>query len=734
MASLARVKSRAGALAALLIACAAAPACGETASRPDPTAEFVAWERSLNEAFCSKSLRCADERGPSYSNKEACIQSSGHQADYARYYLDGDHYGELTALYHLASPAIQKKCLSAIASSACGPVSIPDCDAVLVLSNPLREGEPCGAAFVSGGHSGPTVVNACGPGLVCDSTTCPVCVKDTTSPPAAENEPCSSTVPCASGLECVVTDGETRLCKPPAPLPGLGEACDFSCLGNYVCIAGTCAARGGVGDDCDPDEYSVCMFDLHCDELSPGQGVCRPYALEGEPCSRFASTQPAQGSQACVQGLWCVFDKPDAKTGVCGGAPVLSGPMPCSGFGHVGDELLCPVHSRRDTRGVDDTGGGPTKYCMCLPYVEGGACEYDYECPAGMACIASKCALPAEDGKPCSESRDCASEFCDLTKGRCASNSCPDGCPGVNRNGDIFNCGDCGHTCDGVATLGSALGVTAFDATGIYVVGDDGAVMIPLAGGDPVTLANEWFAPQAITTDQDNIYIASDTAGSTGTNTGKVMSLAKSGGSPVVLATGEDAPSFVTVDSTNVYWVNAWQTVRAVPLSGGTPTTLTIVPTQITSLVSDGSTLYLGTNDGTPGGRIASLSTAGGGIVTLATSSKSVEGVTVDAVNVYFASGGVVAFVSKSGGSVTTLATDQGDLAQLCLDGSNVYWATNHEIASTPIGGGPTRTLLSNLDYPRCIGVDATSLYWSVWPGFSKAPIGGVACRGGVCQ
>src|SRR5262249_49767568 len=157
---------------------------------------------------------------------------------------------------------------------------------------------------------------------------------------------------------CTNAGGPTRLCEPLAPLPGPGEPCDYECSGNYQCVAGVCTARGGVDDACDPDLFDACMFDLHCDELSPGRGACHPFARKGEPCSRVASKQPAQGSKACLHGLWCVFDKPDAEMGICGGAPELSGPIPCSGFGFVGDELLCPVHSHRDTHGVDDRGGG----------------------------------------------------------------------------------------------------------------------------------------------------------------------------------------------------------------------------------------------------------------------------------------------------------------------------------------------------------------------------------------
>lgn len=154
-----------------------------------------------------------------------------------------------------------------------------------------------------------------------------------------EGEACgaehSSSLACTSGLVCSpdeeMTGGLGGLagmgpghCAPPAPPPGLGEACSsfgtsMACSGGAVCAScaffagmdcpeepgvgeGRCVAPGALGEACD---FLTCGSGLYCEgRLGAEPGSCAEAKVEGESC---------EGPRQC-QGRSC-------EAGVCGPTP-----------------------------------------------------------------------------------------------------------------------------------------------------------------------------------------------------------------------------------------------------------------------------------------------------------------------------------------------------------------------------------------------------------------------------
>lgn len=744
-----RSSARLGARGALVLAAgAAAVACGKTVPKPetDTPADFAAWQHSYVEAWCAKGDRCGSVRGQRYFSPAACTESQSFAADYDRYFTGGDLYGDRAAIYRLAEPSVRDACLAAIATSPCEDDNTPkECRSVLVLAHPLREGEPCGAS-ISGGHFGPVTVDECGPGLVCDSGPCPRCVKEPAPPPtAAANEPCTVELACAENLTCTDADGPTRLCRAPDPLPKKGEACSFNCSAGFQCNNGRCVQPAGPGEDCAPGNHPFsCMSgDLHCDDVGSGKGVCRPYARVGQPCDRFASERPEAGSKACLRGLWCVFDTPDAPTGICGGAPVLSGPLPCSGFGNVGDELVCPIGARRVTH--DDTSrGGPTEHCLCEPLgAEGEACAAAGDCGPGLVCMSGQCRTPLSDGEACTSNDQCGSSYCNLSLGRCGSNACPDACPGVDRNTDLLNCGACGYVCAGLTVIAPSPGyVRAIDATGVYAVDPDRVLMLPLSGGDPVTLATGQFNPSSIALDQDHVYFTNFYVGVSPVRTGNVLSVPKSGGVPTVLASGQGSPSGLVVANSGVYWLNGDddKVLHLFPIGTTFPLLdAATFSTGIAAFTVDATKSYVvvkGSTGSSPSDSVVSMKRPLGAPVTLASGLPAVSDIAVDAVAVYWATDTTIQSVSLDGGTPVTLATGLSAPGGLIVHDATLYFSASDGVWSLPAQGGKPRHLIAPTSGSFAIltAVDGSSLYWTNPDKLLSAPLTGIACRNGVCQ
>ena len=150
----------------------------------------------------------------------------------------------------------------------------------------------------------------------------------------------------------------------------------------------------------------------------------------------------------------------------------------------------------------------------------------------------------------------------------------------------------------------------AVDSTSVYWTNggypdSPGTVMkLPLDGGTAVTLAAGQNNPYGIALDSTNVYW-------TNLGNGTVMKASLDGGTAVVLASGQDGPRRIAADATSVYWTNSGanvastgvastgdDTVRKVPLGGGTPVTLasrpssTLGPREAFGIAVDATSVY----------------------------------------------------------------------------------------------------------------------------------------------
>lgn len=165
---------------------------------------------------------------------------------------------------------------------------------------------------------------SCDPEAVTPATAACEDVYSGTIPTGGACDPSSLT--CAGGVACV-----NGVCAPPASTrshAGSGAACDSTCdadLGEgcdggdgsvgscfrgdgLVCLDGTCAAPGQVGDPCtQPDDPNQCVTGAVCDAL-----VCRVPSAVGGPC----------GPGTCVAGAKCDFENSVCvtDTGTCDSA------------------------------------------------------------------------------------------------------------------------------------------------------------------------------------------------------------------------------------------------------------------------------------------------------------------------------------------------------------------------------------------------------------------------------
>jgi hypothetical protein len=117
----------------------------------------------------------------------------------------------------------------------------------------------------------------------------------------------------------------------------------------------------------------------------------------------------------------------------------------------------------------------------------------------------------------------------------------------------------------GIAPLARAI---AADAMFVYWASAAGIVRMPLAGGPTTTLATNQQNVTAIAVDSTNVYWATVFSASA-----TVMKAPLTGGSPVMLAPAINSVAALAVDSSFVYWADL-DGINAVPLAGGSPTTL----------------------------------------------------------------------------------------------------------------------------------------------------------------
>jgi hypothetical protein len=315
--------------------------------------------------------------------------------------------------------------------------------------------------------------------------------------------------------------------------------------------------------------------------------------------------------------------------------------------------------------------------------------------------------------------------------GSCCGGAC------VDPASDTSNCGVCGRTCTEGPTptcaggycasaLGSPVdtmaGRLAVDATNVYWTTGTSVMQAPIAGGSATTLASEQM-PQDIAVDAENVYFSSALVGQ------GLVSIPIGGGAPRIVSTTFGGDS-IAVRAGYVYGALGTVTGATGPFvgklstSGGMPVSLGLSPAPVNGLAVDATNLYWATESA-----VMQAPIAGGGTTTLVSGNGSA--LAVDANNLYFGFDGTdsadtvgpVFQLPLAGGAPTTLAPGLHGIGGIAVDAANVYWTDRTgAILRVPIGGGAVTTLAAKQALCGDIAVDATHVYWITGVAVLRAP------------
>jgi hypothetical protein len=261
----------------------------------------------------------------------------------------------------------------------------------------------------------------------------------------------------------------------------------------------------------------------------------------------------------------------------------------------------------------------------------------------------------------------------------------------------------------------------AIDATSVYWTncGDPtgGYVLsVPKAGGEVVTLA-AGDRLSGIAVDSTSVYWV---AGTSDASSGTIMAVPVGGGTPTTLTSRPGPPAHLAVDASYVYWSELMAgTVMKVPLTGGAPTTVASAAPSPWQIALDETDVYW------IGQGVMKAPKVGGAAIELTPSlpMPPTAGLAVNATNVYFTSGppagtSGVSTVPSQGGTATVLYADTGfsaPLGPIAIDATRAYWADgSNAVLCVPLSGGAAITLATGQENVVAIAVDETAVYWLV--------------------
>ncbi len=151
----------------------------------------------------------------------------------------------------------------------------------------------------------------------------------------------------------------------------------------------------------------------------------------------------------------------------------------------------------------------------------------------------------------------------------------------------------------------------ALGETDVFWMGQ-GVMKAPKAGGTATALTPSSFLtllPAGLAVDATNVYFTSGSPGSMSA----VSTVFVQGGAitPITSGAQSSIPGPIAIDDTRAYWADdGSNAVYAVPLSGGTPTTLAIDQNNVVAITVDGSAVYwlVNPNSSTGQGAVMKLS------------------------------------------------------------------------------------------------------------------------------
>lgn len=497
-------------------------------------------------------------------------------------------------------------------------------------------------------------------------------------------------------------------CETPPPTRCLSDSQLRGYEPSGTCSGGKCIYASRVIDcECEDDACtrdpcaSVTCEDSVC-VLGTCQGVCAP------PQTRCQGSLP----QTCsANGSW--HDEPmsagqcDAEctpdTTQCDG---LSKQQTCDEAGEWAPAVEC----------VEQTcvGSGPGSAC-------GGVCAQGQTKCSGAD--QQNCGVMGSWSKPaaCVTPRACQNGACACPAS--VPDECNDNC--TNYQTDKFNCGRCGHSCQGGTCVGGACQplklsggapVNIAVSNGTVYWTDSSGVMSSPANGSSTLPPFTSFGATCVTglaLDATSIYgIARDSC--TGLGIGSLMKAPLSGGAAVKINTSSLGPSIppqswrcLAVDATNVYYANYdTNELFRVPVVGGPATRMWQGTAWPQGVAVQGANIFWSTPTG-----IFTMPIAGGSSSTIAPAADG-KFLAVDASYVYYVHAGALMKTLISGSTPITLVAS-GAAGSLALDANNIYYLGTSTVMMVPKLGGAPRTLASDQSSLRDIAVDAKNVYWT---------------------
>ena len=302
--------------------------------------------------------------------------------------------------------------------------------------------------------------------------------------------------------------------------------------------------------------------------------------------------------------------------------------------------------------------------------------------------------------------------------------------------------------------IGNVIVSLITDGTSLYWQEDgnghsSGIKKMPLGGGEVTVLVDRylngmtqsWESVGGMAVGGTEVFFASYGQG--------LMKVPASGGSITTLfllppfGSEERRPLKMAADEVNLYWLDSTR-LNSIPRSGGNINTLASglgFPADL--VISEGRAIWAEDHCCRLAftGSVKMVPTSGGTVTTVVSGLDGVRSIDVDSMTVLFVEGSVVptgwhtgriAKISIAGGPVTTIvsAVTAGAGSPIAVDDWNVYFADGSGLKKVPIGGGIVETLASDFmtDGVFAMATDGQFIYWlNSWrrPALRKISIDG---------